>query len=567
MNFELLKTFTILYVEDEKSLRMDIYENISPFVKEIITAVDGQDGLEKFLENKDKIDIVISDILMPNMNGIEMNDQIRKLDLEIPIIYTTAFNDSDSMKKTIAQSVTEYILKPIDIELLLKGIQKASLKIENERLKTSLIEINQDLEEKVKLKTQELVNKNEELYIQLYSDDLTSLKNRKAFFRDLKSYSTPVISIVDIDSFKTINDLYGESVGNTVLVSIASMLKKFAEQNNCVVYRTGSNEFIILKDEEFQIDKCIKNSKFIISSIKENPVYSVKHDITIRVNVTIGISADSTDTFVRADMALKRAKAQKIEFLVYSDEYNLESEYKNDIKWTSIMETALKNNSVKAFYQPIVDINGKVVKHETLMRIIENDVVHSPFKFLDISKKVKLYESLEKNVLLQAFANAKKHQIKLSVNLSIEDILNKKFIDFIKNELIKDGIASLITFEILESESIEDYERVVSFIELVKGLGSTIAIDDFGSGYSNFAYLLKLKPDYIKLDGSFIKNIHIDKNSYLIAQNLNNFAHKLGMKTIAEFVHSKEVFEVLKELGVDEFQGYYFSEPLIDVKL
>ncbi len=181
MNFELLKTFTILYVEDEQSLRMDIYENIIPFVKEIITAVDGKDGLDKFRENRDSIDLIVSDILMPNMNGIEMNDEIRKLDLEIPIIYTTAFNDSDSMKKTIAQSVTEYILKPIDIELLLKGIQKASLKIENERLKTSLIQINQNLEEKIRLKTQELMNKNEELYAQLYNDDLTSLKNRKAF--------------------------------------------------------------------------------------------------------------------------------------------------------------------------------------------------------------------------------------------------------------------------------------------------------------------------------------------------------------------------------------------------
>ena len=157
MNFELLKTFTILYVEDEKYLRRDIYENILPFVKKIIIAVDGKDGLEKFMDNRGSIDLIVSDILMPNMNGIEMNDEIRKLDLEIPIIYTTAFNDSDFMKKTITQSVTEYILKPIDIELLLKGIQKASFKIENERLKISLMQINQNLEEKVKLKTKELV--------------------------------------------------------------------------------------------------------------------------------------------------------------------------------------------------------------------------------------------------------------------------------------------------------------------------------------------------------------------------------------------------------------------------
>ncbi len=383
----------------------------------------------------------------------------------------------------------------------------------------------------------------------------------------MKSYKNPIVSIVDVDSFKTINDLYGESVGNTVLVAMANLLQKFALQNGCTVYRTGSNEFVILQNEEFEVDKCIKNSKLILASIKETPVYSVKHNITIRVDVTIGISAYKEDAFTRADMALKRAKSQKEEFLIYKDEYNLEAEYINDVKWTSIIEKSLKNNSTKAFYQPIVDVDGTVLKYETLMRIIENGVVHSPFHFLDISKKVKLYESLEKNILLQAFAKAKKYQINLSVNLSIEDILNKKFIEFIKNELIKNDIASLITFEILESESIEDYEKVVSFIELVKSLGATIAIDDFGSGYSNFAYLLKLKPDYIKLDGSFVKNIDTDKNSYLIAKNINDFAHKLGMKTIAEFVHSKKVFEVLKELGVDEFQGDYFSEPLAQIKL
>ena len=564
MNFELIKTFTILYVEDEKTLREDVIQNIEPFVNKIIVGVDGRDGLELFKQNTKDIDLIISDISMPNMNGIEMNDAIRKLDSDIPIIYTTAFNDNDFMKKTISQSITEYILKPIDIELLLKAIQKASLKIENERLKLSLIEMNQTLEKKVDIKTKELQHKNEELYTKLFTDELTSLKNRKAFFRDIKLLKNPIVSIVDIDSFKTINDLYGEGVGNSVLIAIAHLLENIKEENKCTVYRTGSNEFILLKDEEFNKEKCLKTSQLIVDLVKNKPIYSVKFNITIRVTVTIGVSSQKIETFAKADMALKKAKADKVEFLIYNDNYNLENEYKNDIKWTAIMEKSLKSDSVIPYYQPIVDKNGNILKYESLMRIVEGDLIHAPFFFLDIAKKMKLYANLEKSIIIKAFKKAKDRNITLSVNLSIEDILNVEFINFITNELIKNDIASLIIFEILESESIEDYSKVVNFITLVKELGSKIAIDDFGSGYSNFAYLLKLKPDYIKLDGSFIKNIDTDKNSYLIAKTIIDFAHALGMKTIAEFVHSKEVFEVVKSLGVDEFQGYYFSQPLKD---
>nr|WP_297890535.1 EAL domain-containing protein [Sulfurihydrogenibium sp.] len=118
-----------------------------------------------------------------------------------------------------------------------------------------------------------------------------------------------------------------------------------------------------------------------------------------------------------------------------------------------------------------------------------------------------------------------------------------------------------MTFEILESEGIENYEDVSGFIKEVKSYGSKIAIDDFGSGYSNFAHMLKLDVDYLKIDSSLIKNIHQDKNSQIIVQTIVGFAKKLGIKTIAEFVHNREVFEKVRELGVDYSQGYYIGEP------
>ncbi len=153
MNLEILKDITILYVEDEISLQEDVIQNILPFVKQIFTASNGLDGFETFLTKANKINLIVTDISMPKLNGIEMVDKIRSQNSEIPIIYTTAFSDSTYLLKTIEQSITSYILKPIDIGLLLNSIQKASLKIENENLKNSLQNLNNELEEKVILKT------------------------------------------------------------------------------------------------------------------------------------------------------------------------------------------------------------------------------------------------------------------------------------------------------------------------------------------------------------------------------------------------------------------------------
>uniref|UniRef100_UPI0025E2FEC7 response regulator transcription factor n=1 Tax=Nitratifractor sp. TaxID=2268144 RepID=UPI0025E2FEC7 len=128
MNPGFLKRLRILYVEDEAAVRESVRRNIAPFVREVITAANGEEGLERFRENRDRIDLIVTDIMMPKMNGIEMVDAIRKEDPEIPVIYTTAFDDRDSLLRTIQQSVSAYILKPIDLERLLESFQQAAVR-------------------------------------------------------------------------------------------------------------------------------------------------------------------------------------------------------------------------------------------------------------------------------------------------------------------------------------------------------------------------------------------------------------------------------------------------------
>jgi len=565
MNIELLKTITVLYVEDETSLQEDVYQNISPFVKEILCANNGEEGLKTYLQNKDKIDLIVSDILMPKMTGIEMIDEIRKINLDIPIVYTTAFNDSQYLKKTIEQSVTSYIIKPIDIELLLSGIEKASIKIENEKLKEKLKKINKELEKKVILKTKELIEKNNKLEKQLFTDELTSLSNRKALIKDIDTIENPILFIIDIDSFRSINDLYGENVGNEVLKNVSNILLNYIKHTNFSLYRIGSNEFALLKDEIFNLEESQKIVKFISKSINSYNIALPRYNISIKIDTTIGISKEKNETIEKANMALKKAKIKKHPYIIYDEEHNLNKEYINDIKWTKIIKNAILNDDVIAYYQPIVDANKEIIKYECLIRIIEDGYIHAPFFFLDIAKKIKSYPQLTKIIITKAFEKAKENRVDISVNLSIEDISNDETIKFIQEQLEKYSVAEFIVFEILESENITDYEKIIPFIDYIQNLGCRIAIDDFGSGYSNFAYLLKLKPNYIKIDGSCVKNIDTDENSLLITKTINNFAHSLGIKTIAEFVHSEDVFNIVKEIGVDEFQGYYFSEPKADL--
>jgi len=560
MNFELLKTLTILYVEDEVDLQSEVKCNIAPFVKEIITKNNGQEALEYFKDNSNKIDMIITDILMPIMNGIDMVNEIRSINYEIPIIYTTAFNDNEFLIKTVGQSIDAYILKPIDLELLLKGIVKASLKVENERLKATLLSCNQNLEIDVFEKTKELAFKNKELTKQLYTDDLTALPNRKALREDLSNFKNPIVAIFDIDEFKGINDLYGIDVGNHVLIKIANILAKLSD-DDVRVYRTGSDEFILLQECTSYTSEYEDSIKNIISFINKTSLSIEAHDITVYVDVTVGIAHDCEHCLEKADIALRSAQENHIPYLMYSDEFNLESKYENDIKWTEIIREAVANGKIIPYYQPIVDQEGKTVKYESLMRLIDNDKVCSPFFFLDISKKAKYYTIMMKMMIEQTFKLIKETQKEISINLSIQDIYNEQMVNFIKTQLIMLNIAENVIFEITESESIHDYEKVYEFIVEVKKLGCKIAIDDFGSGYSNFSYILKLQPDFLKIDGSLIKDIHKDENAFIITKTIAEFAQTLGIKTIAEYVHCEEIFEILKKMNIDSFQGFYFSEP------
>jgi EAL domain-containing protein (putative c-di-GMP-specific phosphodiesterase class I) len=218
---------------------------------------------------------------------------------------------------------------------------------------------------------------------------------------------------------------------------------------------------------------------------------------------------------------------------------------------------------IKVYFQPIVDnTNGKITKYEALVRLIKDDgEVLSPYFFLDIAVKANLYAKITRIVINKSFEKFHNLPYILTINLSIEDINNKETLSFIFNKLKSYPNPENIVFEILESQEIKDYIAVKEFVKKVKKIGAKIAIDDFGSGYSNFEHIINIGADFIKIDGSLIKNIDCDKNSQILVESIINLSKNLGIKTIAEFVCSKDIYDIVQNMEADFSQGYYLGEP------
>ena len=480
--------------------------------------------------------------------------------------------------------ITAFVIIKIiaPINKMITEIQKANINIDNSQneiksknkigfltnqFNTLLnqVEINRKtFEEQVCVKTKEIENK-------LYYDELTNLKNRYALEEETKENDFVSITLIDIDSFDDINELYGFSTGNLVLIEVGKILNEFSLKYDISVYRIYGNVYCLADKKMMGFFKFNELIEELAVLFKNKPLYIEQLDIDIFVNITLGISIAQEESIKTAGIALKKAKKNNLPYFVYNNDIDTKEMIEKSMYWREKIKKALKNDKVIPFYQAIFDVDKNIVKYETLMRIEDinekGEVVYlSPYFFLDISVKTKQYLQLSNQIISKALKDLKKTDKQISINLSFKDILDSEFIVFLDESLkkITNEDKSRVVFEILESDYISDYTLLEEFISKYRKQGIKIAIDDFGTGYSNFAHILKIRPNYIKIDGSLIKNIYSDKNSYEMVKSIIDFSKALNIRVIAEFVHSQEVFDSLVELGVDELQGFYLAEPKPD---
>ncbi len=410
--------------------------------------------------------------------------------------------------------------------------------------------------------------KNREITKRYYYDNLTLLPNRNRLMEDLKKDIPYTLLLINIDAFKGINDFYGLQIGDRVIKGLAESLKSVKIDHSFTLYRLHSDEFAILikrtlgKIETLNlienIEKNISNYNFC-TPCKQSVIFSV----------TVGISYGKSETLlINAAVALKHAKTNRDKFVIFSKDINVSKEYKNNILWLKKLKDAIKDDRIVPYFQPIVDgKSGKVYYYESLIRLIDTDgTVISPSLFLDISKKSKLYSSLTKIMINKSFDMFEDSSNSFSINISYEDMVNSEVVELLIDRLSRFKNPQNFIAEIVESEGIDNYEVAKDFIKHIKSFGSKIAIDDFGSGYSNFSRLFELNVDYLKIDGSIIKNIDSDEQLKIITSTIVEFAKKSNMKVVAEFVHSKEIERILKELDIKFMQGYHFSAPVKDIK-
>ncbi len=409
--------------------------------------------------------------------------------------------------------------------------------------------------------------KNMEISKRYYIDDITGLPNRNSLVNEFTKNGTGTFIILKIDSFDELKFFYDINNINQILKEIADLLDDIANVLSIEhIYNLGLGEFAFLTRKDKIINSPFGSIEYIMQRIYSN-LFRISTQ-ELHLNVTAGVSytkvankSNPNELLLHGELAHRYAHQHKLPYAIFNPEDKMEDYYKNNLIWTQKISQALSENRIVVFYQPIFDALGNIIYYEVLVRLIEKDnSVVSPYFFLDIAKKSNQYIQITKKVIEQAFDTFKDNNLSFSINLGFEDIDNDSVRELLRERLQVFERPERFTVEILESVSAINYKKVKEFIAELKQYGCKIAIDDFGSGYSNFERVLNFDVDYIKIDGSLIKNIDKDENMRKIAESVVHFAKNINKKIVAEFVSNEAVFNESKRLGVDYFQGHYFRE-------
>ncbi len=404
---------------------------------------------------------------------------------------------------------------------------------------------------------------------QIYFDPLTNLKNRKKLLIDIADTVSPTLFLINVDDFKEINAIFGYRIGDSVLVFLARIFSNILPDFVLGVYKLAGDEFAVLIDmnnRQVTQDMIVDTANDITQYVQQERYGYAKYEIMIRVSIGIAQAqkVGVRSLFSCADIALKTAKQLRKPFMFYKDAHATRSKFEENLKWLKILADAIEYDRIVPYYQPIViNTTGEIVKYECLARIADSGGrIYTPQFFMSIAKKSRLYDKITRAIIRKTFEAFKENSTEFSINMSVDDFLDPYTLQYIKFALSEfPTLRNRVSFEILETESVTDFDKFATYIADMQSVGCEIAIDDFGAGYSNFDVLLKLQLDYLKIDGVLIEKIDTDANSRIIVENIVNFSRKMGIKTIAEYVHSKKIYDIVKSLGIDYSQGFFLGVP------
>lgn len=410
----------------------------------------------------------------------------------------------------------------------------------------------------------------------LTHDALTGLPNKQYLESNFKNEVSAnaidcSLHLIDIDNFKFLNDTLGHDYGDEILITVANLLKNILPRDGILV-RSGGDQFsIMLKDVTIESSNYF--AERIQNSISNSALQIKKHslDISISTGYTVIDNSFSIMKFYSVasaalNIAKEEGKNRAVCLLPEDNAIKVENnEQINEI--ITLIKTSLRERSFVIFLQPIMEIENKKIRHyEALLRMRgKDDKLLSPGIFIPIAERFGMISEIDKYVFTEVMKIIKDHpKITIFMNISGLSLNNNTLLEYFEKSILESGISSTdlnLGLEITETSSTKNFTQAQHWMEKFKKLGCTIALDDFGVGYTSFTYLRTLPADYIKIDGSFVHNIDKDSSHRAIVQTMNTLAISLGKNTIAEFVENEDVLKVLKEIGVKFGQGYHLGKP------
>ncbi len=538
----------ILIVDDVAVNRMTIKLSLKNENYTFIEAANGLEAIEKAKGHHP--DVILMDAMMPKMNGFEATKKIREIESiqRTPILMITSLENKEDKIHALEAGVSDFISKPFD-KTELKARCKSYAHISSLNQKYSLATIN----------------------------PITSLPNKMALLKDISEGSgEQELFLVKIDNFETNENFYGNKIVELLELEFTKLLKEsFQSLNHQDIYHISSGKYAVLrhctdmlKREKIE-DFCFN----FVEKVKHQKIESYGYDFDVNVSMSFAKGKDSI--YEDANEVLRSAIVHKKEYLLAEDVIDeLRSGLSRNLSMLKTIKIALKSNNIAPQYQPIFNNKTKeIYRYESLIRMKDeqgNTIYPGPF-FLETAKKGKLYPQVTKILIDKVFEKIQETGKEFSINLSSLDIEDPHMSAYLL-QTIKDhaAVADKMIFELLEDKDTEDYEVVKQFIDISKSYGVKIAIDDFGSGYSNFMRILEFEPDIIKIDGSLIQDIASSPLARKTVEMIKLFADRIDALTVAEYVENEEIYDIINEIGIDYSQGYYIGkaqEELLEEKI
>ncbi|CAA6799158.1 MAG: diguanylate cyclase/phosphodiesterase (GGDEF & EAL domains) with PAS/PAC sensor(s) [uncultured Sulfurovum sp.] len=420
----------------------------------------------------------------------------------------------------------------------------------------------------------------EKLDFLAYHDHLTELPNRTLLKARLehtistakRNKTLTAVMYMDIDNFKNINDSYGHSLGDKILVAVAKRINNIMREDDTLA-RLGGDEFIIAMNH-FKSPEHVVHFVQIIMNLFEESFIVEEKEFWITLSMGISIAPDDGITpeilIKNADTAMYEAKGDgKSTFKFYNKKMSAISFERVVVE--NALKSGINNHEFEVYYQPQEDLsNNEIIGFEALVRWHHPTLgVVSPNRFIPIAEDTKMILAIGEFVLKQACKDIKKWHDeglcdgRIAVNVSGVQLEHSEFAEILKYCLTHYEVdPSMIEIEVTESMVMKNPERWISILEEIKRIGVAISIDDFGTGYSSLSCLRRLPADTLKIDRSFIQDIPNENDACSIVNAIINMADSLGLDTLAEGIETMEQREYLVEKGCKYAQGFLFSRPM-----